>query len=42
MFENKKSSFLSLAVSCLILSSTLSAAQSNDEMVQSMSNDTVK
>lgn len=36
MFENKKSSLLSLAVSSLILSSTLSAAQSNEEMVQSI------
>lgn len=36
MFENKKISLLSLAVSCLILSTTLSAAQSNEEMVQSI------
>lgn len=36
MFENKKSSLLSLAVSCLILSSPLSAAQSSEEMVQSV------
>lgn len=35
MFENQKSNLLSLAVSCLMLSSTLSA-QSSDEMVQSI------
>lgn len=36
MFENQKKGVLSLALSCLMLSSPLSAAQSNEEMVQSV------
>jgi len=36
MFENQKKGLFSLAVSCLMLSSPLSATQSSEEMVQSI------